>query len=291
MAITNKKTQLQIEAYLLDKLTGHELRAFENQLATDHELREEVTFQQLLNASICYWRRKQLDLLLREQTAHLPKYSRRQVWVITVSMLATLALIVLIILFWPGSGSSESTFQQPVASSHSRLVIPRHQEVKEATTQLSPLRSNPAFSDTVRGDSASDNGYSIPDNEIIGLADSVKKDYLLFDTILRAGEADSSIFFQTGQIADSHLKNDTMRTPPGRQVLVEVWLSPIHFKGYRLQNYQLILYGMSDLDSVKLALIDKQLYLIKAHEIYELREARQYFPLWPVKTLNINIKE
>jgi len=66
-------------------------------------------------------------------------------------------------------------------------------------------------------------------------------------------------------------------------IIVEKWLSPVHYKGYRFNKKKLILYGANKSTSVRLFYYTQAYYLGLNNTIYHLEERIEYSPLETVK--------
>jgi hypothetical protein len=51
---------------------------------------------------------------------------------------------------------------------------------------------------------------------------------------------------------------------------IEFWKSPLNYKGYRLSKYNVILYGLTDTQNLKLFTLDDIFYMKHASVVYKL---------------------
>jgi hypothetical protein len=57
----------------------------------------------------------------------------------------------------------------------------------------------------------------------------------------------------------------------GKQMInIELWSSPLNYKGYKMSKYKLVLYGLSTMDGIKLYKLDDVIYLKNASIVYRL---------------------
>jgi hypothetical protein len=57
----------------------------------------------------------------------------------------------------------------------------------------------------------------------------------------------------------------------GKQMInIELWSSPLNYKGYKMSKYKLVLYGLSTMDGIKLFKLDDVIYLKNASVVYRL---------------------
>jgi hypothetical protein len=57
---------------------------------------------------------------------------------------------------------------------------------------------------------------------------------------------------------------------------VEVWQSPLNYKGYKMSNYKLVLYGFTSLEGLKVYKLDNDVYLKKMSRIYKLERSTEF---------------
>jgi hypothetical protein len=52
-----------------------------------------------------------------------------------------------------------------------------------------------------------------------------------------------------------------MKTTRSRLFNIEFWTSPLHYKGYKMGKYKLVLYGINATDDIKIYRLDDVVYL------------------------------
>ncbi|MCW3070176.1 MAG: hypothetical protein JWO44_66 [Bacteroidetes bacterium] len=57
---------------------------------------------------------------------------------------------------------------------------------------------------------------------------------------------------------------------------IELWASPLNYKGYKMSKYKIVLYGIQSLDNVKLYKLDDVIYLKSAAMVYRLDYASDF---------------
>ncbi len=104
------------------------------------------------------------------------------------------------------------------------------------------------------------------------------------DIVLRKDERVASLSLElinlspvAANVANSHdslaakmagVKDDR---PVGRQFcLVELWTSPLNYKGYKMSRAKIILYGINDPESIRLFKLDDEIYLHSGSLVYHL---------------------
>ena len=80
---------------------------------------------------------------------------------------------------------------------------------------------------------------------------------------------------------DSLLGNSQRQDRQGNTIIVEFWLSPLNYQGYKMSHNKIIIYGLDQLESFSLH-SDGNSYFIKYHEdYYPLSLAMEFKPLVP----------
>ncbi len=77
---------------------------------------------------------------------------------------------------------------------------------------------------------------------------------------------------------------DVNPNPKTESIEVEVWESPINFKGYKLGRGKLLLYGAQDIENIKLYDKNDTLYLLMLNNFYRLRTSEEFLPYNPLNT-------
>jgi len=72
----------------------------------------------------------------------------------------------------------------------------------------------------------------------------------------------------------SGIKDD--RSVSKKNIAVELWTSPLHYKGYKMSKNKLILYGFPSLDGIKLFKLDDVIYIKAASNVYRLEQTYDY---------------
>ena len=75
-----------------------------------------------------------------------------------------------------------------------------------------------------------------------------------------------------------------------RQILVEFWVSPINYKGYKMYRNKLVLFGMEEPDGVKLYRKDGKLYLKTLNKYFLIEQSEEFTSYQPVKDKEFSIE-
>lgn len=57
---------------------------------------------------------------------------------------------------------------------------------------------------------------------------------------------------------------------------IELWQSPLNYKGYKMSKYKIVLYGITSTDGLKIYTVDDEVYLKNASTIYKLENASDF---------------
>lgn len=120
-------------------------------------------------------------------------------------------------------------------------------------------------------DDSSNFEYSENNNE-----DIVITDKLLFYKNIKVKGLDE-ISSNKLALLDSLLMNETNRKTD--LLMVEFWESPLNYKGYKLSDNKLILFGIKESEFASLEIINKILYLRYLNSLYSLEYTTDFKPL------------
>jgi hypothetical protein len=122
----------------------------------------------------------------------------------------------------------------------------------------------------------------------INRASRIQKEQILRDQFVQSrmlnilGKTDSIQKYSAS--LDSLLTDDKM-TPKQDQhkILVELWRSPVNYRGYKFSGRKLILFGVSSFDKLSLEYINRRLYLRQGNIIYGIDHSDDFRPFIPVR--------
>ncbi len=129
----------------------------------------------------------------------------------------------------------------------------------------------------------------------------VKKDeflYTLFCKVLDKTEPSDSLDLEKNIEQNSSLTNKTAellnpqaKLPKDEQRIkvyqVELWKSPVNYKGYKMQKNKIIIYGIEDPDMISLFSFDETLYLNSGTGFYMLIPSMEFRPFVKLKDKSI----
>ena len=106
----------------------------------------------------------------------------------------------------------------------------------------------------------------------------VRKDELLSFKIMEA--INLSPLASTTKTADSLMQKVSGvrddRNSSKHFLNVELWQSPLNYKGYKMSNYKLVLYGISSPEGLKVYKLDNEIYLKCFSTIYKLDKTTDF---------------
>lgn len=114
----------------------------------------------------------------------------------------------------------------------------------------------------------------------------VKKDELLATKTLNFSGKQ-----QTDNLLDSILLLKTGIKLNTNGLRVEFWKSPINFKGYKMDNHVLVIYGIYNVDFASFENEDKKLYMSYMGDYYPLETTGNFKPLIPSTAVQNNSKK
>lgn len=59
---------------------------------------------------------------------------------------------------------------------------------------------------------------------------------------------------------------------------IELWQSPLNYKGYKMSKYKIVVYGVASADAIKVYKMDDAIYLKNASSVYKLEQSNDFKP-------------
>ena len=306
MSIDIKDRQL-IDRFLRGEVSGIEMEDFNRRLNTDVNFRQEKEMQELVYSGIQRAHEDKLKGIILGSI----NYRKPKIPVPLKIIFTFLAVTILGISLWfyignesPKEEQARSWFAflknkeagQEVISAPPKQKIETRQKPNVTVDSLS--KSSP----TVMADGDSvlsglETEERVPDT--IGPAEHledivVKQDEILISAILDVEERNDS-----GSVPGSstltkdavqHL-NPAADLPEEEQIspsyLVEFWVSPINYRGYKMSKNKLILFGIEEPDAVKLYRTNGALYMNYHKEFYRLDDSFEFVSYHKLKDFEI----
>ncbi len=283
-----------IDRYLQNKLTGFELKSFHDRMETDSNFRKKISFHNLLIECIQETENKRVINSLQNYIGYKKPAVPFALKLIVTFFIVTLSGIVLWNYLGPGSTGNKHTYfsldflkrKKGVESNQMSVESKEDYDKKSipAKIVLSKDTAN-AFVEEYENPSRDSNYLENENGEDI----VVKKDQMLVSIYLKPiameldslGKKDTNI---TGTIAVSDMLNPAADLPENivsktENYLVEFWVSPVNYVGYKLSENRLILFGIEEPDAVELYSGKNKVWMKYDHKFYYLERNDQFVSL------------
>jgi hypothetical protein len=267
--------KLLIDRYLNNTLTGLELRDFLNRLETDENFKKQVSFHNKLIEGIIRAEDRRLIHEIEKAIGYRKPAIPFALKLIFTFLFITISGIVLWNYIGPDStGKKRNYFSWNFIRNNQKPALKEPEEITSKTTTLSKvdsplIQSPPAASESIV---ETFDSSEVPENtaDII-----VKKDQLLISYHLKPIQlnGDNMVSSEAGGTADK--LNPEAGLPSDEKINgydVEFWVSPVNYKGYKLINNKLILFGIEAPDEVQLYTTEKNLWMKYGSDFYTLEK-------------------
>jgi len=279
-----------IERYLQQELSGIELESFNERLKEDENFKRQVELQKLIYSGIQKAHHEKLKGIIFASLNY-----RKPVVPFALKMIVTFLVVTGVgITLWFYTGTDSGNKEQAKSwfaflknvktdseSQHEGPKMKPETKTKfiepHDTTALADAVPQPSNDSTIRSNADLN---AAPDSVTIGDKEEnivVKQDQLLISSTLtvedKSGENEPQ--------KDESLANEAVqKLNPGADLpvpenvpssfLVEFWVSPINYKGYKMSKNKLILFGIEEPDAVKLYRVRNELYMVYLKDFYRL---------------------
>jgi hypothetical protein len=280
-----------IDRYLQGEISGIELESFNNRLRNDESFRHEAELQKVIYKGIQKANHDKLKKLIISSINY-----RRPSIPFALKMIVTFLLVTgLGITFWFYVGTESANKEQSKSwfaflkskkneatdFKDAPKVKPEfHQKPRAATDSI--IISNAANIIPDSGTSAHTSADEQKDSAAFAHEEDivVKQDQLLITTTLAVENKSGD----KNGIKDETLTNEAVeKLNPGADLpeeeklpgnyLVEFWVSPINYRGYKMSKNKLILFGIEEPDAVKLYRVNDGIYMSYLREYYRLNNS------------------
>jgi len=279
-----------IDRYLNGELSGIELEEFNQKLIADADFKKTMELQQLIYAGVAHAREEEI----REKISASIKYRKPGVPFPLKLIIAFLLIIIFGITFWSYVGNDFDRLKP--YNNFISLFKRKDKEVlpERASTKL-PIKSTVEQQDSSATDvnpedstSSSSEHSSTTDTTLYEDDIEVKKDVLVFTKILplinKSTQHDESLSKETAQkLPDADLPVDENAD----SLTVEFWVSPIHYKGYKMSKNKVILFGMENIEALKLYRLNKDIYMDDGESFYQMAITYDFMPYQKLKDSEI----
>ena len=309
--------RLLIDRYLEGHLSGIELQEFMECLETEAVFRERVSMQNLLVEGIIICADKDLQDALIESISY-----RKPMVPLGLKLILTFLFITISgIILWNYLGHDSSGEKKPLLSfswlsgSGGKKSPAVNQDDANDKEKKSKNNSDQGMSSGIANEENVDALENQTQNET--KMDSsiyfenqsshefvVKKDQLLISQNIIVEEGSAQPISKRKLKKDSSLSEKVaikLNPAAGLEVngssdegdsklLVEFWISPINYKGYKYHTDKFILFGMQEPDQVRLFTFDGNLYMNYLNDYFILEPSEEYTSYQVVKNKEFSLQ-
>jgi hypothetical protein len=276
-----------VDRYLSGELSGIELEEFNAKLESDVSFKEIVELQKLIYTGITHAREKELNERIRSAISY-----RKAIVPFGLKLILTFLIIITLgITFWSYLGNEFEKLKPPdnfisiFKSKAKPDTIPKKKPINAVKTEKIPEESfqssdsSAADSSGVRADSVESENANA--NEEI----EVKKDLLIASKAVpvtdKTKDKDESLSKDVAQkLPDADLPQDERVDT----FIVEFWVSPIHYKGYKMSKNKLVLFGLENIEDVKLFRVNNSMFMRYGEAWYSLAFTYDFTPYQKLNT-------
>lgn len=280
--------KILINRYLENSLTGIELKEFLDKLENDVKFRNEVSFQNLLVEGIQLAEdKRQIDSIEKFISYKKPVIPTALKLIFTF-FIVTIGGIVLWNYIDPDSAGKK----------HNYFSLDYFRKNKTDTIDINTKGNLPSLNKKPLTKSFSSNAEGLSPKKIIPVSNSsltdlsdsteivVKKDQLLISIKLLA--EDLSDGKTEAEKNESSIAKSTVEklNPSGGlpeieerstiEYMVEFWVSPVNYKGYKLIGNKLILFGIEEPDAVHLFSKNEKLWMKYGQDYFSLMQTENF---------------
>ncbi len=293
-----------IDRYIDNSLSGVELKEFMDRLESDENFRRSVSFHNLLIESIQAAEDSRIEKAIVEMIGYKKPLIPTGLKLILTFLFITGSGIIL----WQyiGTGTLQSRrkifdldlFRKSPSKLEKEKEIEKSTEKpKEKTTETTSENKVPIEEENTSGVETNVNpdstivSSSVEDDNLI-----VKKDQLLVTHTLKVTEIQPEESKKSGEV--SMVQSTTTKLNPvaglvddsksdDNDYVVEFWLSPVNYKGYKLNSNKLVLFGIEEPDAVKLYFFESKLMMKYGQEYFRLNPSDEFISFSTIKNTNL----
>ena len=280
-----------IDRYLQNSLSGLELKNFMDRMEVDREFKNQVSLQNNIIEGI----RQAEDSRLRESIEKRINYKK--------PLIPSALKLIIFFFIVAGAGITIWNFsgQESTDSKKKYLLfdifrdkkpeivkgnnIPENEnEIKVTVPKSSKVLLDSPNRDIPEDAAQKDTGLNNQENPDI----VVKKDQLLISIVMKAkteGEdkqrqnnSDYSIAQNTAEALNPQADLPDFNTPEKETYIIEFWVSPVNYKGYRFFGNRIVLFGIEEPDAVQLIKRNDKLLFKYGSDLFSLEHFDDFSP-------------
>ncbi|MFM2135516.1 MAG: hypothetical protein RL021_916 [Bacteroidota bacterium] len=288
------------DRYITGGLTGSELADFEDRLQQDGEYAQRINFRRSIIQGI----RQASDDLLAKEIAAATGYRKSLLPFGLKLLLGFVFIIAAVLMGWSYLGSDSGshravlsfrwlnkvgsiiTLNKDRTSEGERVAAEKSTEGASIETIVSvsgdSLQSpDRAGEDTLTQETMAD----LSESDIVVRKDVLLQTATITPVILESGKEEkknASLADATARALDPSAGLPLVEEVD-RRVDVELWSSPVNYRGYRRVGNDLSLYGFESLEGVGFYRLSDRVFVRSGSELYELFPTEQYQSYQPVR--------
>ncbi len=283
--------------FIKNNLDEKERELILDKLEDDDAFRQEFDAHAAIAEGIKLQSEKELkDYILQNSRIRLIKNNWGRSWTTISAIIVGLAILFVILNNQASKEHEEKQRENLVKNVRKNFISRLNQTLKdyqekisqvqvpapEPVTPLPPAVIKEKISEA-KISVAEDSVNSISFDEIEEQEIQVKKDELIETRLVEILDKDTvTTDATTSETVEKLNSFANLPEPEARNLnlMVELWSSPLNFKGYRLLKNRLIVYGLDHIDSLKIIRYNHALYLqLQKNKVYLLESAQDFQPL------------
>ena len=301
-----------VNRFLNNELSGIELENFRERMLTDDQFKHEVNFQSLLRSGILFSKEEDLKKKIIERI----KYRKARI-PFALKLIFTFLIVTgfgITLWFYVGTESADHHKTYSFFSFSSKEKEKKGESKsseKNKSAENSENKNQPVNGERKTIEQSGENNQEIQhDQNQTAKADStvapenneeeivVKKEQLIISVsipVIDKPVMNSKTTDATQNNTLSHDAAEKLNPSAGipeeekaaTNYMVEFWVSPINYRGYKMSKNKLIIYGIEEPDAVKLYRLNDALFMKYHNEYYRLSNTFEYIPYQRMKETDV----
>ena len=294
-----EEERILVDRYLANEMSGVELQDFLDRLENDVAFRHEVVIQNFVVDAIKDYDDKRILSRLEEAIDYRKSFLPFGLKMILLFLFITVAGIIL----WDYIGQSPTrntnhlfTFnffkkasKEKEKNKTESVTAQSKSVVAEKELPVSVTDSSTTEEEESQQVQASDDSALVQNAEEV----VVKKDQLLVSHSIKALPLDEKKAEDKASMAQSTADklNPAAGLPDEEKgtdsYMVEFWISPVNYRGYKLMNDRLVLFGIDEPDAIRLFVYNKNLLMKYGKDYFRLQPTGEFISLNQVKETSL----
>lgn len=295
----NELERSLIDRYINNSLSGIELKEFMDRLESDESFRKSVAFQNLIVESIQTFEDLRLENgILKQLNYKKPLIPSGLKWI-----LIFLSIVFFGIILWEyiGVGTYQKKGNIFRFEMFTRTLDKTEKDKSEIKKNIKQDKSDIEDVATLENEKEfteiSDSTISRVDTQSAkevanDLNVEFKKDQLLVSHVIKVIEVSSEqkpgeVTLEQNTVSKLNPSAGLQEPIKSNDFMVEFWVSPINYKGYKLKSNKLILFGIEEPEAVKLFTFESKLMMKYGLDYYKLHPSDEFISFTLLKASEI----